>query len=133
MAKKKEVTVEERLRALYDLQLIDSRIDEIRNVRGELPLEVRDLEDELIGLETRISKFQKELVTLEEEIVAKKHSIKDSEKLIKKYEEQQTNVRNNREYDAISKEVELPYLNKNESYSQFIFEPIRTRYRAVGV
>ncbi len=65
MAKSKEVTVEERLRSLYDLQLIDSRIDEIRNVRGELPLEVSDLEDEVAGLKTRLEKLQSSLETVE--------------------------------------------------------------------
>lgn len=72
MAKKKEVTVEERLRALYDLQLIDSRVDEIRNVRGELPLEVRDLEDEVEGLKTRLQKLDDSLVDLDEQIKSKR-------------------------------------------------------------
>jgi predicted nucleic acid-binding Zn-ribbon protein len=72
MAKKKEVSVEERLRALYDLQLIDSRIDEIRNVRGELPLEVQDLEDEVEGLNTRLQKLDESLENIDEQIKAKK-------------------------------------------------------------
>ena len=74
MAKKKELTVEERLRALYDLQLIDSRIDEIRNVRGELPLEVRDLEDEVAGLKIRLDKLVSGLEVIDNDIVSKKKS-----------------------------------------------------------
>lgn len=110
MANKKEVSVEERLRALYDLQLIDSRIDEIRNVRGELPLEVRDLEDEVAGLNTRHEKLLESLETIDAEISAKKNSIEESKALIKKYSEQQKNVRNNREYNSLSKEVEFQEL-----------------------
>ncbi|WP_066221322.1 zinc ribbon domain-containing protein [Formosa haliotis] len=107
MAKSKEVTVEERLRALYDLQLIDSRIDEIRNVRGELPLEVRDLEDEVAGLHTRLEKLDASLETLDEEIKSKKNLIEEAKSLIKKYSEQQKNVRNNREYNSLTKEIEF--------------------------
>lgn len=107
MAKSKEVTVEERLRALYDLQLIDSRIDEIRNVRGELPLEVRDLEDEVAGLQTRLEKLDASLETLDDEIKAKKNLIEEAKSLIKKYSEQQKNVRNNREYNSLTKEIEF--------------------------
>ncbi len=107
---KKEVTVEEKLRALYDLQLIDSRIDEIRNVRGELPLEVEDLEDEVAGLKTRLSNLASDLGNLESEISNKKLAITESKGLIAKYEEQQKNVRNNREFDSLSKEVEYQEL-----------------------
>ncbi|KAA5824138.1 hypothetical protein FPF71_11020 [Algibacter amylolyticus] len=110
MAKKKEVTVEERLRALYDLQLIDSRIDEIRNVRGELPLEVRDLEDEVAGLNIRLEKLISNLEVVDNDIVAKKNSIEESKALIKKYSEQQKNVRNNREFNSLTKEVEFQEL-----------------------
>lgn len=110
MAKKAEVSVEERLRALYNLQLIDSRIDEIRNVRGELPLEVRDLEDEVAGLNTRLEKLDSSLELINESIKAKKNSIEDSKSLIKKYSEQQNNVRNNREYNSLTKEVEFQEL-----------------------
>ncbi|QTE22753.1 zinc ribbon domain-containing protein [Polaribacter cellanae] len=106
MAKKKEVSVEQKLRALYDLQLIDSRIDEIRNVRGELPLEVEDLEDEVAGLNTRISNLAEDAANLETEINNKKQAIEDSKALMKKYDEQQKNVRNNREFDSLSKEIE---------------------------
>ena len=84
MATKKEVTVEEKLRALYDLQLIDSRVDEIRNVRGELPLEVQDLEDEVLGLKTRIDKLKTDVETVNYEISAKKNLIEESKGLIKR-------------------------------------------------
>ncbi len=107
---KKEVTVEEKLRALYDLQLIDSRIDEIRNVRGELPLEVEDLEDEVAGLNTRLSKLKEESSSLDTDISNKKSAIVESKALITKYEEQQKNVRNNREFEALTKEIEFQEL-----------------------
>lgn len=110
MAKKKEVTVEERLRALYDLQLIDSRIDEIRNVRGELPLEVRDLEDEVAGLNIRLEKLVSNLEVIDNDITSKKNLIEESKALIKKYSEQQKNVRNNREFNSLTKEVEFQEL-----------------------
>jgi predicted nucleic acid-binding Zn-ribbon protein len=106
MAKKKEISVEEKLRALYDLQLIDSRIDEIRNVRGELPLEVEDLEDEVAGLKTRISNLNQDTANLETDINNKKLAIEESNALMKKYDEQQKKVRNNREFDSLSKEIE---------------------------
>ncbi len=107
---KKEVTVEEKLRALYDLQLIDSRIDDIKNVRGELPLEVEDLEDEVAGLNTRLTNLGQDLSNLETDINNKKLSIEESKALIKKYQEQQKNVRNNREFDSLSKETEYQEL-----------------------
>lgn len=107
MAKTKEMTVEEKLRALYDLQIIDRRIDEIRNLRGELPLEVEDLEDEIAGLETRVEKVSNEIQDLEDEIKDRKIVIKNATEKSKKYEEQQKSVRNNREFDAISKEIEF--------------------------
>ena len=107
---KKEVTVEQKLRALYDLQLIDSRIDEIRSVRGELPLEVEDLEDEVAGLNTRLSNLAQDIDNLNTDISNKKLAIEESKALIKKYAEQQKNVRNNREFDSLSKEVEFQEL-----------------------
>ncbi len=110
MAKKKEVSVEEKLRALYDLQLIDSRIDEIRNVRGELPLEVEDLEDEITGLNNRLSNLAEDVTNLETDINNKKLAIEESKSLMKKYEEQQKKVRNNREFDSLSKEMEFQEL-----------------------
>jgi predicted nucleic acid-binding Zn-ribbon protein len=102
-----ELSVERKLFALYALQQIDSQIDRIRIIRGELPLEVQDLEDEVAGLETRIENFENELMSLNQAISDKKLAIKDSTALIKKYEEQQMNVRNNREYDSLSKEIEF--------------------------
>lgn len=102
-----ESTVAQKLEAIYNLQLIDSRLDAIVKVRGALPEEVQDLEDEIAGYETRLDKFQKDIEVFEEDIKRFKENIKDSEKLIKKYQEQQMNVRNNREYDAITKELEL--------------------------
>ena len=110
MAKKTDVTVEEKLRALYDLQLIESRVDEIRNVRGELPLEVEDLEDEVAGLNTRIEKLDADLAVIQNDITTKKNLIEESKTAIKKYTEQQKNVRNNREFNALSKEVEFQEL-----------------------
>jgi predicted nucleic acid-binding Zn-ribbon protein len=95
---------------LYDLQLIDSRIDEIRNVRGELPLEVRDLEDEVAGLNIRYEKLVSNLEVIDNDIVAKKNEIEESKSLIKKYSEQQKNVRNNREFNSLTKEVEFQEL-----------------------
>lgn len=110
MATKTEITIEEKLRALYDLQLIDSRIDEIRNVRGELPLEVEDLEDEVAGMNTRLDKLKTDLEVIEEGIKSKKNIIEEAKTLIKKYTAQQDNVRNNREYNSLSKEVEFQEL-----------------------
>ncbi|SHI69488.1 zinc ribbon domain-containing protein [Flavobacterium terrae] len=106
----KELNVEEKLRALYDLQLIDSRIDEIRNVRGELPLEVEDLEDEVAGLSTRLDKFKSDLESIEDQIKAKKVSIEEHKEAIKKYTSQQKEVRNNREFNSLSKEIEFQEL-----------------------
>ena len=110
MAKKKEVTVEEKLRALYDLQLIDSRIDEIKNTRGELPLEVQDLEDEIEGLNTRLTNFNNDIENLETSIKNRKQTIDEANVLLKKYATQQKNVRNNREFDSLSKEIEFQEL-----------------------
>jgi hypothetical protein len=105
-----DVTVERRLVALYKLQQIDSQIDKIRIVRGELPLEVQDLEDEIVGLETRIAKFKTEMDALEQKIIERKAMIKDCTALIKKYTDQQNNVRNNREYESLAKEIEFQNL-----------------------
>ncbi len=109
-ATKKEATVAEKLDALYELQKIDSEIDRIRTVRGELPLEVQDLEDEIEGLETRIAKIQDEVKEVEVEISDRKNASKDAELAIGKYKEQQKNVRNNREYESLSKEIEFQEL-----------------------
>jgi uncharacterized protein len=102
-----ETTIAQKLEALLKLQHIDSALDSIKKMRGDLPEEVRDLEDEVAGIETRISKFNKEIAVLEEEISKNRNAKKDAEKLVNKYKDQQMNVRNNREYDAISKEIEL--------------------------
>jgi len=110
MAKKTDVTVEEKLRALYDLQLVDSRVDEIRNVRGELPLEVEDLEDEVTGLSKRFEKLEADLEVIDNDIKNKKNLIEGAKAAIKKYTEQQKNVRNNREFNALSKEIEFQEL-----------------------
>ncbi len=105
-----EKTVKSKLTALYRLQSIDFQIDRLRSVRGELPLEVQDLEDEIAGLETRVEKFNSEIQELETEISNKKIAAQESLELIKKYEAQQMNVRNNREYDSLSKEIEYQTL-----------------------
>ena len=105
-----EMSVEEKLKALYDLQQVDTEIDKIKILRGELPLEVQDLEDEIAGLETRISNIQTEVKSLHEAISKKNNEVVNAQGLIKKYEEQQNNVRNNREYDSLSKEIEFQTL-----------------------
>lgn len=106
----RDVTVERKLIALYSLQKIDSKIDRIRLMRGELPLEVQDLEDEIAGLETRLENYQQEIDELNKAIDERKNAIKESEELITKYKDQQMNVRNNREYESISKELEYQNL-----------------------
>jgi len=118
MATKKELSVEDKLRAIYDLQLIDSRIDEIRNVRGELPLEVEDLEDEVAGLSTRSEKLKSELEVIEEQIKVKKNAIDEHKEAIKKYTKQQETVRNNREFNSLTKEVEFQELEIQLSEKQ---------------
>lgn len=107
---KSEKSVEERLAVVYKLQLVDSEIDKIKILRGELPLLVKDLEDEIAGLETRMKKFEDEIKDLEKQIAGRKNQIKDSEALIRKYETQQGKVRNNREFEAIAKETEYQQL-----------------------
>jgi len=106
----KEITVEEKLHALYDLQKVVSQIDEIKILRGELPLEVQDLEDEIIGLNTRLENFETEIADIVATIASKKIEIEESRIKIAKYKEQQDNVRNNREYDNLSKEIEFQTL-----------------------
>lgn len=118
MAITKELSVEEKLRALYDLQLIDTRIDEIKNVRGELPLEVDDLEDEVAGLSTRLEKSKNDLESIEEKIKEKKNAIEEHKESIKKYSKQQESVRNNREFNSLSKEVEFQELEIQLSEKQ---------------
>ena len=108
--KMQELTVEEKLQNLYELQRIDTEIDKIKTLRGELPLEVQDLEDEIAGLETRIENLKVELAELDKTSSTRKMDIKKAEEAIKKYSEQLDNVRNNREYDALSKEIEFQKL-----------------------
>lgn len=109
-ASTKETTVAEKLDALYALQKIDSQIDKIRTVRGELPLEVQDLEDEIEGLDTRIKKMQEEAKELDLEVSDRKGAMKDAEIAIQKFKEQQNNVRNNREFESLAKEIEYQEL-----------------------
>ena len=106
-----EQTVEQKLKALYELQTIHTKVDRIRQVRGELPMEVADLEDDVAGLETRIQKIKAELDDFEDDIVTRKNLIKEAQSNIKKYENQLNEVKNNREYEAISKEIEIQGLD----------------------
>ena len=114
MAKKKaatkEFSIEDKLHALHQLQTIDSEIDKIRTVRGELPLEVQDLEDDLKGLETRIGKIDTDLEDKEKFVSSRKLAIKEAEELVKKYNKQLGSIKNNREYDSLSKEIEFQNL-----------------------
>ncbi|HYG01002.1 MAG TPA: C4-type zinc ribbon domain-containing protein [Chryseosolibacter sp.] len=103
-------SVAQKLEALVKLQSIDSKIDELKKLRGDLPDEVQDLEDEIEGYKTRQNRYEAELKDFEDAIKKNKEGVKEAEKLIKKYSEQQKNVRNNREFDAITKEVELQEL-----------------------
>ena len=103
-------TVAQKLEALVKLQFIDTKIDQLKKLRGDLPDEVQDLEDEVEGYKTRMGRFEAELTEMDEVIKKNKEGIKEAEKLVKKYNEQQKNVKNNREYDAITKEVELQEL-----------------------
>lgn len=106
----KDISIEEKLRALHDLQSVVSDVDKIRTLRGELPLEVQDLEDDITGLKTRLTNLDIEIKNLDTAINNKKIAIKDSQALIAKYTEQQNNVRNNREFDSLSKEIEFQNL-----------------------
>jgi len=110
MAKKKEISVEEKLRSLFDLQIIDSRIDEIRNVRGELPLEVEDLESEIAGMDLKLEQLNSQLNDFDLGIKENKNIIESANDLIAKYADKLKNVRNNREYNSIVKEEEYQQL-----------------------
>lgn len=112
MAKKKATTVsiKDRLKALYQLQMIDSEVDKIRIVRGELPLEIEDLEDLLAGMQTRLEKLNSELDAVNHEILSKKNANLDAEALVKKYEKQLKNIKNNREFSSLTKELEYKSL-----------------------
>lgn len=106
----KDISIEEKLRALHELQSVVSEVDKIKTLRGELPLEVQDLEDEITGLKTRLTNLDIEIKNLDTAISNKKIAIRDSQGLIAKYTEQQNNVRNNREFDSLSKEIEFQNL-----------------------
>ena len=104
------MSVEEKLKALYDLQMVDTEIDKIKILRGELPLEVQDLEDEIEGLQTRVRNIESEVEAHQESISKKNNEITNAQSMIKKYQEQQNNVRNNREFESLSKEIEFQTL-----------------------
>ena len=110
MANVKEFSVEEKLASLVSLQKVDSKLDEVKILKGELPMEVRDLEDEIHGLHARQTRVEEEINGIQEFIEQKKNIIKDSQALVKKYEKQSENVKNNREFEAITKEMELQNL-----------------------
>ncbi|MBQ4083491.1 MAG: hypothetical protein IJC77_04430 [Bacteroidaceae bacterium] len=105
-----EYTVEEKLKSLYQLQLIFSEIDRIKTLRGELPLEVQDLEDEVAGLRTRIGNISGSIEEIKQEEAKRRNKIEEAKAMIEKYTEDQNNVRNNREYDLLAKEIEFQTL-----------------------
>lgn len=107
MAETKEISIEKRLKALYELQSIMSEIDKLRSLRGELPGEVQDLEDEIVGLQTRVQKFVTSIKEIENDINKSNEDINESSALIERYTKQIENVRNNLEFDNLSKEVEF--------------------------
>jgi predicted nucleic acid-binding Zn-ribbon protein len=120
-----EFTVEEKLKALYVLQEIDSNIDKIRTIRGELPMEVTDLEDEIVGLTTRLQNIQDEITHINDQVNKKKQAAKDAKEQIKKYESQQSKVKNNREFDSLNKEIEFQNLEiqlSEKRSKEFAFE-----------
>ena len=111
MAKEKvTISVEDRLRALHQLQIIDSEVDKIRIVRGELPVEIEDLEDLIVGLKTRLEKLTNELEVVNTDLTAKKTSILDASELVKKYDKQLKKIKNNREFSSLTKELEYKNL-----------------------
>ena len=110
MAQIKEFSVEEKLSSLIHLQKIDSKLDEIKILKGELPMEVADLEDEVHGLHSRKIRVEEEINGINEFILERRNIIKDSEELIQKYEKDSNNVKNNREFEAINKEIEMQQL-----------------------
>ncbi len=110
MATVKDFSVEEKLTAVLALQKIDSKIDEIKTMKGELPMEVKDLEDEIEGLKVRLNNIDAEINSINTFIETKSNAKKDAQALIKKYEKQQDNVKNNREFEAINKEIEMQEL-----------------------
>lgn len=110
MASVKDFSVEEKLTSLVRLQKVDCKIDEIQILKGELPMEVQDLEDEIEGLHARQTRIEEEINGIQEFIAQKKEAIKEAEALVKKYEKQSENVKNNREFEAINKEIEMQTL-----------------------
>ena len=110
MAKNETLSVEERLKALYEPQTILSEIDRIKIIRGELPIEVQDLEDDIVRLQTRITNFKNEIEDLRKKLVAEKAKIEEAQSKIARFKEQLDNVRNNREFDLLSKEIEFQTL-----------------------
>ena len=130
MAKKKAtITVEDRLKALYQLQMIDSEVDKIRIVRGELPLEIEDLEDLLAGMQTRLEKLNSELDAVNHEILSKKNANLDAETLIKKYEKQLKNIKNNREFSSLTKELEYKSLEIQLNEKQMAELQVKTLHK----
>ena len=112
MASVKEFSVEEKLTSLVRLQKVDSKLDEIQILKGELPMEVKDLEDEIEGLHARQTRIEEEINGITEFIEQKKQGIKEAQELIKKYEKQSENVKNSREFEAINKEIEMQQLEE---------------------
>jgi hypothetical protein len=113
MAKKTKMatsSVEDQLKALHELQVIDTKVDKIRIIRGELPLEIEDLEDSIAGLDTRLEKFEEELEILNENIVANKNTVALATDAIERYEIQLKEIKNNREFTSLTKEVEYQNL-----------------------
>ena len=106
-----ELTIAEKLKNLFELQVIDSKIDEIQIMKGELPMEVSDLEDDIAGLETRIGRLEGQIQELEGEMSRHTANVKEAEALIERYQTQMDNVKNNREYDALTKEIEMQRLD----------------------
>ena len=121
--KKNTISVEDKLKALHKLQVIDTEVDKIRIVRGELPLEIEDLEDLIAGLDTRLEKFNSELEIINENILTNKNSVVLATEAIEKYEKQLKNIKNNREFTSLTKEVEFQNLEiqiaeKNRSQNE---------------
>jgi predicted nucleic acid-binding Zn-ribbon protein len=135
MATAKEYSVEEKLAALLNLQKVESKLDAIAILKGELPIEVRDLEDEIEGLHARETRMEEEINGINEFIEQKKQAIVQSQELIKKYEKQSDNVKNNREYEAINKELEMQTLEVKlaERHIKDANEEIADKARALDV
>jgi len=135
MAAIKDYSVEEKLVGLIKLQKIDSKLDEFQVLKGELPLEVSDLEDEIAGLHARKNRIEEEINGISEFIESKKEAIKEAEALAKKYEKQSDNVKNNREYEAINKELEMQTLEVKlaERHIKDANEEVADKARALDI